>query len=751
MPNIQTTKKRLSYSIFKTVIASQAAAFSNGIDYIGPCFFAYYLIDSSKTMFLLHFDRKKLDSFLAFLLTVCSCKDKKKGESGSVRISKIVVEAVVKANRESDKIGPEHVLYMLMKEDEKLKSIAEQHGITINSVLDIINKEANKKQDQEKDVFGQQQSSSGSTKKGSQQKGDVITKYCVDFTQKAKDGLLSPVFCREDEMEQILISLMKKNKANPLLIGEPGVGKTAVVEGLAQRFVKNNVPARLKGYKIIALHLASIVQGTTLRGQFEERLDEILKYVLKEGNVILFIDEIHTVIGAGVGSDPGLDAGNILKPYLARGDIKCIGATTFDDYYRYMRKDKALSRRFQRIFISEPEDTKTIEIIRGLSPSLEKYHNCTIQDDVFEYIVSLSRRFVSDRFFPDKAIDCLDHSCAKSSINDGIVKKEIVEEVISNFSDVPISLVRQGDIERLEGMKDILTSEILGNDNSIVEFCNKIRFACSTKGTRKGVLVSLILYGPPGIGKKTIVKKMSEHLYGKNSIITINGAEYSESHSINRLVGSPPGYVGHEEETYILREVRRKPHMVLLIQNPTLMCSSVTEQFKQIMETGRLTDVHGMIADFSNCIMVFSLDLTSKLGKSIGFSSKLETTFNYDSEFTEMKKTYPLFSAINYCIGFSDLPQNYLIDLIKLEVEKFVETLKNCGIIVCYDDSCINFFASFVEGPPSEIRRKIREQLESAISKGMIVSKNDYELYIENGKLIAKTKEQIHESCSVQN
>lgn len=748
MPNIQTTKKRLSYSIFKSVISSQSIAFTSGIDYIGPCFFAYHLIESSKSMFLLYFDRKKLDTFLSFLLTVCSCKDKKKSESNTVRISKIVVEAVMRANRESDKVGPEHVLYILMKEDEKLKNIAEQHGITINYVLDIINKEANKKREQEKDVFGQQQNAG---KKNSQQKSDVIAKYCVDFTQKAKDGLLSPVFCREEEMEQILISLMKKNKANPLLIGEAGTGKTAIVEGLAQRFVKNDVPVRLKGYRIISVHLASIVQGTTLRGQFEERLDEILKYVLKEGNVILFIDEIHTVIGAGVGSDPGLDAGNILKPYLARGDIKCIGATTFDDYYRYMRRDKALSRRFQRIFISEPEDSKTVEIIRGLAPGLEKYHNCTIQDDVFEYIVSLSRRFVSDRFFPDKAIDCLDHSCAKSSISDGIVKKEIVEEVIGNFSDVPISLIRQGDLERLEGMKEILMSEILGNETSITEFCNKIRFACSTKGTKRGVLVPLILYGPPGIGKKTIVKKMAEHLYGKNSIITINGAEYSESHSISRLVGSPPGYVGHEEETYILREVRRKPHMVLLIQNPDLMCSSVTEQFKQVIETGKLTDVHGMIADFSNCIVVFSLDLPSKSGKTMGFSSKTDVMSNYDSEFMEMKKSHPVFGAINYCIGFSDFSTDCLKDLIKMEIEKFVDSLKNCGIIVNYEDSCVKFFMSLVEGPPSEIRRKIREQLESSVSKGINISKNNYELYIENGKLLAKMKEQILESCKVQN
>ncbi len=747
MPNIQTTKKRLSYSIFKSVISSQTVAFLNGIDYIGPCFFAYHLIESSKSMFLLYFDRKKLDSFLSFLLTVCSCKDKKKGESGTVRISKIVVEAVMRANRESDKVGPEHVLYLLMKEDEKLRSIAEQYEISINDVLDVINKEANKKREQEKDVFGQQ--SIG--KKNTQQKNDVIAKYCVDFTQKAKDGLLSPVFCREEEMEQILISLMKKNKANPLLIGEAGTGKTAIVEGLAQRFVKNDVPVRLKGYRVIALHLASIVQGTTLRGQFEERLDEILKYVLKEGNVILFIDEIHTVIGAGVGSDPGLDAGNILKPYLARGDIKCIGATTFDDYYRYMRKDKALSRRFQRIFISEPEDSKTVEIIRGLAPGLEKYHNCTIQEDVFEYVVLLSRRFISDRFFPDKAIDCLDHSCAKSSINDGIVNKEIVEEVISKFSDVPLSLIRQGDLERLEGMKDVLTAEILGNDFSITELCNRIRFAFSTKGTKKGVLVPLILYGPPGVGKKTVIKKMAEHLYGKNSIITINGAEYSESHSISRLVGSPPGYIGHEEETYILREVRRKPHMILLIQNPDLMCSSVTEQFKQIIETGKLTDVHGMIADFSNCIVVFSLDLSSKSGKTMGFTSKSSTTSSYDYEFMEMKKIHPLFGTINYCVGFSDLSSDYLIDLIKMEMEKFVDSLKNCGIMVEYDESCVKFFISLVEGPPSEIRRKIREQLESIISKGINISKNNYKLYIENGKLLAKTKEQIHESCSVQN
>jgi len=1094
MPNIQTTKKRLQYEVFKAVITSQTSAVSNGIECITPGFFAYYLVESSKNKFLMHFERKNVDEFLEFLFA--ASRERPKKATDTVKVSKLVIDVVAKSHREPDKFGPEHIFYVLVKEDTKLRTIAQQFGIGPSEILDMINKEANKS-DVAKDVF------QGSVKKSKElSKSDVVNKCCIDFTQKARDGVLSPVFCRQEEMDQILISLMKKNKANPLLIGEPGVGKaqpldslvlnqygwkkmrdvyvgdlvvtpngslskvvglypqgvkdiykvsfcdgrfvkvsldhlwkvygikknnhkfdwavmdtktviekiklptykrrvkiplveenvsknieslscyvfspylmgallgdgnftdksirfsnsdlemvdyvnkelnekyslvkvkgsefdyriarkvkvyqkynkndfsniyngelkrlglfgkyskekfipdcykcssfeskiailqglfdtdgtvgkngavlystsslrlatdiqeviwsigglcritykktkytykgevknglknyilhvrirnprnlfrlsrklirlsdkyqygenlglkisgiefcgreecqcikikdpnglyitdnyvvthnTAIVEGLAQRFAKDEVPQRLKGYKVVCLQLSSIIQGTTLRGQFEEKLDEVIKFVLKEGNVILFIDEIHTIIGAGVGSEPGLDAGNILKPYLARGDIKCIGATTFDDYYRYMRKDKALSRRFQRIFVSEPEDSKTIEIIKGLSPTLEKYHNCSIKDDVFDLIVKLCKKFVSDRFFPDKAIDCLDHACAKSSLKDGIVNKEIIEEVVSNFADIPISLVKQGDLERVDSLGPYLKSELLGNDKSISDFCNKIKFVSSTKGTKKGVLASMVLYGPSGVGKRTMVRMASEHLYGRKSIISINGAEYSESHSVSRLVGSPPGYVGHEEETYILREVRKKPHVVLLVQNPTSMHPSVMEQFRTIIETGTLTDVHGMLADFSNCIVVFVVDMLAKNGKTIGFSGNPYSESNYLDSFSEIKKKTPIFGTVNYCIGFNDVAYEYISKIVDMEISRFRSELENCGIIIECDEICVDFLRKSGEFSPFEVRMKVREKLEDAVAKSIVENKKHYLLTVENDKILSTQKD----------
>jgi len=742
MPSIQTTKKRLHYSIFRAVVLSQSRSLEKGIPLIGPVLFAHCLVESAKGVFQKHYHKKNLEELSDHLLTFCTSKVRKKPEFETIKVSKAVSEIVGKAYQDIDKIGPEHILYMLMKESEDLRLISAQHEVTMESVVNMINAENCPKESP--DVFGDPSQVKPVISQDT--KDSPLTKYCVDFTQKAREGLLSQVFCRENEMDQIVTTLLKKNKANPLLIGEPGTGKTSIIEGLAQRFADGNVPSRLKGYRILSMPLSSVVQGTTLRGQFEERLDEILKQVIKDKNVILFIDEMHTIIGAGLGSEAGLDAGNIMKPYLARGDIKCIGATTFDDYYRYMRKDKALSRRFQRIFVSEPDEEKTVEIIKGLVPSLEKFHGCKIEAEVFEYVVRLCKRFVTDRFFPDKAIDCLDHACAKSSLYSSVVDNSIVEQVVSEFSDIPLSLVRKNDVDRMEGMEKELSSVVIGNDRAVSEMCNRIRFCCSTRKS-SGVLSSIALYGPPGIGKKTLVYELAERLYGKGAVIAINGAEYSESHSVSKLIGSPPGYVGHEEETFILREVRRKPHTVILIKNQDQMHPSVMEQFKQIFDAGTLTDVHGMIADFSNCIVVFSVDLQRKYNGQIGFSVSDDDVF-YDTDFKNMKSKNTLLKSLNYNIGFSDVNRDSLNRIVRLEMDKFEFELKNSGIMVEYEESIFTLFSSY-DGTPSEIRSRIRETLELSISEKITRNRKTYRFaVIGNNVKIVEEKE--FESSTIQ-
>lgn len=386
MPSVQTIKKRLSYGVFKSLSLCYDFASQRGINLIDENVLLFCLLESDKRMFCKYFQASSIDAIQANILKMSS-SNKKQIEFEDIDVKKSIIDLIIKSGKDPDNFESQHILFHLVKENNEIKSFLTNYKITSSSILDLINKESNKRRE---NIL--------KNKKDEENKESAISKYCIDFTKKTSSGQINPVFCRQKEMEQMIISLMKRNKANPLLIGLPGTGKTAVVEGLAKKFSDGDVPERLKGFRILSLQMSSVIQGTTLRGQFEERLEDIIKEVIADGKVILFIDEIHTLIGTGVGSDNSLDAGNIMKPYLARSDFRCIGATTFDDYYKHMRKDKALSRRFQRIFISEPNDESTKEILIGLSPLLEKYHGCIIESDVFNYVIKLSRRFVLDRF-----------------------------------------------------------------------------------------------------------------------------------------------------------------------------------------------------------------------------------------------------------------------------------------------------------------------------------------------------------------
>jgi ATP-dependent Clp protease ATP-binding subunit ClpA len=712
-------KNILPFSIFKTILIVEKRALDEGISLVDSCFFASCMMSANKMHFHPTFDDKEMGKFCAFIDENCLVRSKKKTFNiDDIKFAKPVIDCVVKAKVEPNNVDACHVFYLLMKSDRKLNSIAAQHNITTNKILEVVNRIGSSKIENDKKVTGKNKKPAKSVASG---KEDLIFKYCIDFNEKAAKGELSPVFCRDDEIEKVIVSLMKKNKANPLLIGEPGVGKTAIVEGIAQKFAAGDVPKRFKGYKILGLSMSSIIQGTTLRGQFEERLEAIMKKIIETGNIILFIDEIHTMVGAGNDSN-GLDAGNIMKPYLARGEFRCIGATTFDDYYKYMKKDKALSRRFQRIFVSEPSKEETIEIIRGLAPGLETYHGCVIDSSSFEKSVDLCQRFINDRFFPDKAIDCLDHACAKSSLDLSVVGDDIIEEVISDFCDIPVSLIRTKESVRLEKLEGAIGSEIFGNENSIKEFCNRIRFACSTRKSSSGPLCSFVFYGPPGIGKKSIIGITARHLYGDQSVIVINGSEYSESNAINRIIGSPPGYIGYDEEGYILREVRRKPHTMILIKKQDLMHATVKEQFKQIIERGVVTDVHGMIADFSNCVIAFSVDTSNK--SSLGFTQG-GNSVSGDAECETIKKNCPLLSRVSHHISFNDTPSEYVSSLVSVEMEKFHDELKFSEIRVHYDSKCIKYFES-LKGSPSSIRSEVRNKLEYELCNGLSSDNREY-------------------------
>lgn len=339
--------------------------------------------------------------------------------------------------------------------------------------------------------------------------------------------------------------------------------------------------------------------------------------------------------------------------------------------------------------------------------------------------------------FPDKAIDCLDHACSKSSLKNGRVNKELIEEVIGDFSDIPLSIIRKNDVEKLEGLYNSVKKELIGNDKSIDEFCGRLKFCFSTKSNRSGPLSTMVLFGPSGVGKKTLVRDTALHLYGKDSCININGSEFSEPHSVSRLVGSPPGYVGHEEETYILREVRRKPYLVFLINNSELMHNSVLEQLKHIIENGKLNDVHGMVADFSNCLFIFTIDFERKINNSIGFSRK-ENISTYDKDFLNLKNISSFFQCIPYSIGFYDLNENSNTEIINLEMNNIKNELSGSGIIINYSDSCCEYFVKNIFGSPFEIRSSVRKNLELAISKSLSISCNSYCLCSDGERILVE-------------
>lgn len=754
MPFLQSTKKRLSYEMFRTVAECYRFAELKNIKVIETNVFLYFAIGNIRKVLSEYFTKEKVEKMYELLKMSIPTHNKGTIDVEDIKLSLNLRGLVRKSYEDPDSVNLLEIMYYAIQtpDEHLIRSIFTQCEITEESIMYALNREAVKRKKPER-INEKPMTNPGSPNKSAngagakdKDKDEVLKKYCIDYNQKVIDGGFTPIFCRDLEIDQVFVSLMKKTKANPILIGEPGTGKTALIEAVAQRLVSGEAPKRLQDYRILSLSMCSVVQGTTLRGQFEDRLDEILKAIIKDGKIILFIDEIHTVIGSGGDAESGLDASNILKPYLARGEIKCIGATTFDEYYKKMRKDKAFSRRFQRIFVSEPDEKQTKDILIGLSNTLQTYHSCKINEHVIDHIVKLSKRFMTDRFFPDKAIDCLDHACAKSSLHHGIVTKEIVDEVIAEFADIPVSLIRKGDMDRLENVDKIVSSEILGNDKSISEFCNRIKFSYSTKDSRKGVLCSLALYGPSGIGKKSVVEKMANHVYGDNSLIVINGAEYSEQFSINRIIGSPPGYVGHNDETYMMREIRKRPHVVILITNPELMHSTVVECVKNILSTGKLTDVNGMTADFSSSIVVFSIDVECGKSKVMGFVAS-ESVDGIKEKSDSIKKRSSVLNACSYSIYFSDVHEDFKRKITEATIEKVKLDLRNSCIMIYYDDECLDFIVEKTKGSPSEIGKNVRDLLETSICNGFSSKATEYDLHIVDKTLIAKAR--IHESCVV--
>ncbi|WP_418462178.1 ATP-dependent Clp protease ATP-binding subunit, partial [Dialister succinatiphilus] len=497
--------------------------------------------------------------------------------------------------------------------------------------------------------------------------------FAEDLNEKAKQGKVDPVIGRNDEINRVIQILSRRNKNNPVLIGEPGVGKTAIAEGLAQRIVNNDVPEILKNCHIISLNMSSVVAGTKYRGEFEERLKKVIDEVKKHKDWILFVDELHTLVGAG-SSEGSMDAANIMKPALARGELRCIGATTLKEYKKYIEKDAALERRFQPVKVGEPTPKDTLEILKGLRDRYEAFHKAKITDEALKAAVELSGRYITDRFQPDKAIDVIDEAAAKvrmeaSSTPEGLKKKEEalesvnkekeaavsaqdfekaaiyrdqakklqteidtlkkdwkggdhdhltvteedVAEVVSKWTGVPVQNLKKSDSERLLHLEDELHKRVIGQDEAVHAVATAIRRARAGMKDPKRPIGSFLFLGTTGVGKTELARALAECMFGsEKNMIRFDMSEYMEKHEVSRLVGAPPGYVGYEEGGQLTDAVRRNPYSVILFDEVEKAHMDFFNILLQVLDDGRLTDGQGRTVDFTNCVII----MTSNLGSN---------------------------------------------------------------------------------------------------------------------------------------
>ena len=640
----------------------------------------------------------------------------------------------------------------------------------------------------------------------------ALAEYGTDLTRRAQQGELDPVVGREKEIERIVQILSRRTKNNPVLIGEPGVGKTAVAEGLAQRMIAGAIPETLIGKRLISLDVGALVAGTKFRGEFEERLKNLMREISAAGDVILFIDELQNIIGAGKG-EGAMDAANILKPALSRGELQCIGATTRDEYRKNIEKDAALSRRFQPVTVDEPTQDESFEILRGLRDKYEAHHRVRITDEALRSAVTLSARYITDRYLPDKAVDLMDEAASRVRIaaftappdlkaqeerlacisrekqeaidhqdyeraarlrdsehavrdeiadkraeweksklsGQSVVTEEDIAQVVSAWTGVPVQRMTEGESERLLHLEDILHQRVIGQDEAISAVSRAIRRARAGLQDPRRPIGSFIFLGPTGVGKTELCRALGEAMFGdENALIRLDMSEYMEKHTVSRMVGAPPGYVGFDEGGQLTEAVRRKPYSVVLFDEIEKAHPDVFNMLLQILDDGRLTDSNGRVVNFSNCVIVMTSNAGAHAindGRVMGFGGDGSPADYVGMKNRVMEAVKQVFrpeviNRVDELVVFHALTQEEILQIADLMLRQMQKRLSGMGITLSYDAAVSRLLAEagydekFGARP---LRRAIQRQVEDALSEEIISGRlklgDSVQATVEDGKL----------------